>query len=360
MSSNTLPVGVLYSSASPHLFYVREPKFKYYHKQMPLILVLTSEPSLVADVVAIFNQTVISCGQKRHPGVFGLTSKFIFFVGKDEKKQLKNIFEIVFGQKHFQDSAYVTIAKEADHGNILFYNYNFNNPKSSTSQYSTYLPSSVTLSFIWKERKPLSDDSKVFTDRSDFQGKRFRVGPLVWSHCVVVSPVTGEYYGWEVEMLKSVGKILNFSYDIILPTRFDGIVLSDDKLGYAGIVADVAYGVSDISMGSAAALAEVFQMVESTVRIDGDVYTLASPKSKPVTKVFAPVRPFQMIVWLGFCGTFAISVSAFVLVSKMEGEDRDVKELKTITSAFLFCYGTVLQESMSLIDKIGNRGLATR
>ena len=327
---------------------------------MPLILVLTSEPSLVADVVAIFNQTVISCGQKRHPGVFGLTSKFIFFVGKDEKKQLKNIFEIVFGHKHFQDSAYVTIAKEADHGNILFYNYNFNNPKSSTSQYGTYQPSSVTLSFIWKERKPLSDDSKVFTDRSDFQGKRFRVGPLVWSHCVVESPITGEYYGFEIEMLKSIGKILNFSYDIILPKRWDGIVLSDDKLSFVGIMPDVAYGVSDIAMGSMAAIAEVFHMVDSTVRIDGDVYTLVSPKSKPIAKLFAAIRPFQMTVWLAFCVTFAISVGAFVLVSKMESEGRDLKEWKTITSAFFFCYCTVLQESVSKISTLGNRVCATR
>ena len=161
-------------------------------------------------------------------------------------------------------------------------------------------------------------------------------------------------------MLKSVGKILNFSYDVILPRRWDGIVLSDDKLSFVGIMPDVAYGVSDISMGSMATFAEVFQMVDSTVRIDGDVYTLASPKSKPIAKYFAAIRPFQMTVWLAFCGIFAISVGAFVLVSKMETKDRDVKELKTITSAFLFCYGTVLQESVSLIDKIGNRGIATR
>ena len=334
---------------------------------MPLIFVLTSELSLVALVVAIFNQTVISCGQKQHPGVFGLTSKFIFFVGKDGKKQMKNVFEIVFGHKYFQDSAYVTIAKETDHGDIMFYNYDFYNPmafqenlKSQTSQHGTYQPSSVTLSLIWKERKPLSDDSIMFTDRRDFRGKRFRVGPLVWSHCVVQSPISGEYYGWEIEMLKSVGKVLNFSYDIILPTRWDGIVLSDDKLRFVGVVPDVAYGVSDIAMGSAAVLAEVFQMVDSTVRIDGDVYTLASPKSKPIAKFFAVIRPFPRIVWLAFWGTFAISVGAFVSIGKMQIEDRDMKEWKTITSAFFFCYCTVLQESVSQIHKMGNRALATR
>ena len=336
---------------------------------MPLILVLTSEPSFLEDLVAIFNQTVMSCGQKHHPGLFGLSSRFIFFIGKDSNKKIKKISEVVFGQKYFQNSAYVAIAKETEEGKIMFYNYDFYNPaafdKNLTAwkhQYGTYQPSSLSLNFIWEDSKPLSDISNIFTDRTDFQGMRFRVGPLVWSHCVVESPITGEYYGFEIEMLQSVGKVLNFSYEVILPKRWDGIVLSDDKLGFVGIMPDVAHGVSDISMGSMAVFSEVFQMVDSTVRFDGDVYTLVSPKSKPITKFFATIRPFQMNVWLVLCGTFIVSVVAFVLVSKTENKNKntDLKGWKTITSAFFFCYCTLLAESVPQTYKMKSTVHATR
>ena len=336
---------------------------------MPLIFVLASEPSLVEDVVAIFNQTVMSCGQKHNSGLFGLSSRFIFFIGKDTKRKIKKISETVFGHKYFQNSAYVAIAKETEEGSTLFYNYNFYNPNafdknltSWKSQYGKYQPSSVSLKFRLEKSKSLSHISNIFTNRKDFQGMRFRVGPLVWSHCVVKSPNNENYYGFEIEMLKSIGKVLNFSYEVILPKSWNAIVLSDDKLSFHGVVPDVAYGASDIAMGSAAILSEVFQLVDSTVRIDGDVYTLAAPNSKPITKLFATIRPFNLYVWIALCGTFIISVAAFIMVSKAEDKKKDINlnEWRKLTSAFFFCYRTLLSESVSQTSKLKNSVHATR
>ena len=103
-------------------------------------------------------------------------------------------------------------------------------------------------------------------------------------------------------------------------------------------------------------------MVDSTVRFDGDVYTLVSPKSKPITKFFATIRPFQMNVWLVLCGTFIVSVVAFVLVSKTENKNKntDLKGWKTITSAFFFCYCTLLAESVPQTYKMKRTVHATR
>ena len=94
------------------IFIDRKPRFSYYNKQMPFLFVMESQPSIVEDILDIFNQTVMSCGQKHHPGVFGLSARIIFFIGKQDKKGLKKISDTVFSLKYVRNSAYVAIAQE--------------------------------------------------------------------------------------------------------------------------------------------------------------------------------------------------------------------------------------------------------
>ena len=333
--------------------------FTYRNKQMPLMFVIATQSSL-DNLLEIFNKTVKICLHRFDPGVFGLSSKFIFFIQLNDIESVQSVSNKVFELLHFQNSAYVTIAKEMP-GKILFYSYDlFMNGDRKSRKYGLInenISKRVRLTYIWQKGTPSSDISKIFTQRTDFKGKPLVVSPMVWSDRVIWSNITHDYYGFEVELLQMCRNVLNFTYIVVLPEVPVVFMLSKDKTGYEGAVADVFNGIADISIGDSMHFWEVNNLVDSSTPFDSDAFDLLAPKPKTVGGFLATFQPFQMHVWNFLLATFAISVGAFRLVSKVEGRSGEFKQWDTLTSSFLFCFGTLLAESVSDTGTVRNNAM---
>ena len=78
---------------------------------MPLLFVMVS-PTSLDDTIGILNGTVMHCPQRIDPGVFGLNSKIIFFIAKNNKANVYHYAKKIFENWYFQRTAFVAIAKE--------------------------------------------------------------------------------------------------------------------------------------------------------------------------------------------------------------------------------------------------------
>ena len=336
----------------------------YHNKQMPLLFIMAKQKSL-DNILDIFNKTVQICLHKFDPGVFGLSSKFIFFIEQNDTGGVQNAASKVFELQYFQNSAYVTIAKEMP-GEILFYSYDtfkngdYGQKGGNYGIINENISKRVGLTYIWKKGSPSSETSKIFTQRTDFKGKPFIVSPMVWSDRVIWSDITNDYYGFEIDLLLMCRNVLNFTYNIVLPKTPVVFMLSKDKSGYEGAVADVLQGIADISIGDSMHFWEVNNLVDCSTPFDSDAFDLLAPLPKPISALLATFQPFQMHVWLFLLGTFATSVGAFCLISKIEGKREALKEWNTLTSSFLYCFGTLLAESVSATCNVRNNANATR
>ena len=156
---------------------------------------------------------------------------FIFIVENDEMRD--ELFKDPYIQKHSKVSAIRKLHGSADR--FIGFTYNFFKPGEHVQR------------FIWRKETPITNTEQVFTSMDDFQDFEFHVGVLPWSHHVLGdkvaapegSPATYEnYWGYEIELLRSIAKILNFRY------RFSNV--EDGKWGHieadttwSGMVAQV-------------------------------------------------------------------------------------------------------------------------
>ena len=118
------------------------------------------------------------------------------------------IFQDPYIQKHSKVTVIRKIKDSVDR--FIGFTYNFFNPGETIPR------------FIWRKETPLTDVKQLFTPMEDFQDFEFRVGVLPWSHHVLGdkvdapegSPATYKnYWGYEIELLKSIAKKLNFRYE---------------------------------------------------------------------------------------------------------------------------------------------------
>ena len=330
-----------------------------------MMFVMVSSTSL-SDILDIFNKTVQICLHKFSPGVFGLSTQFIFFIQQNETENVYSVSNQVFGLRYFQSSAFVSIAKEMS-GKVLFYSYDmFPNTKSESEEDGVVtenlknLKKRVRLTYIWRKGTPSFHFSKIFTQRTDFKGKQLVVSPMVWSDRVVWSNLTQNYYGFEVELLELCRKILNFKYNVVLAKVPVVFMLSKDKSRYEGAVAEVFDGKADIAIGDSMQFWEVNNLVDSSIPFDSDAFDLLAPMPKTVSGFLATFQPFQKPVWLLVLAILTVSAGAFCLVSKVEGRHGEFKEWNTFTSSLLFCFGTLLSESVSVSNSIRSNANAMR
>ena len=331
---------------------------------------MASETSL-EDVLEIFNNTVKACLHQMDPGVFGLSSRFIFFISQNDRTTVIKSSTKIFELEHFQKSAFVTVAKEQEN-KILCYTYDIFHHEDyaqtlvqTKKQNKENIVKRVSLTSIM-QKGSTSEMLTPFTQRTNFRGKPFIVSPMVWSDRVTWSSITNDYYGFEMDLLNTCRDVLNFSYTIVLPKVPVVFMLSEDKKTYVGAVADVANGIADISLGDSMLSSTVNRLVDSSASFDSDVFDLVSPMPKTINPFLVALLPFQMSVWGWLLLTFAASVVAFVLISKFEEriiEDQKenyFKEWNTFTSSFLFCFRTLLLEGVDASINVTQKANAIR
>ena len=88
---------------------------------MPLLFLMVSLSSL-DDTVGVLNGTVMLCPQHIDAGVFGLNSKMIFFIDKNNRATVYQDARKIFENWYFQRTAFVAIAKD-QFMNIFFHTF---------------------------------------------------------------------------------------------------------------------------------------------------------------------------------------------------------------------------------------------
>ena len=169
----------------------------------------------------MFSETPMFCHQKIDVGVYDPSDRsrnspfklccmlfhfsFIFIVENDEMRD--EILQDPYIQKHSKVAALRKLNGSPDR--FIGFTYNF------------FKAGEIIPRFIWRKETPLTNTKQVFTSMDDFQNFEFHVGVLPWSHHVLGdkvdapegTPATYEnYWGYEIELLKSIAKKLNFRY----------------------------------------------------------------------------------------------------------------------------------------------------
>ena len=355
----------------------RGQPFLYKNKQMPLLYITASLTSL-DDSLHILNSTVMHCPQRIDPGVFGLNSEIIFFIGKDEDADVEEYSRRIFASWYMQRSAYVSIAKENQDGRVFFYSYDSFQPlaygKNPLEVGDSTKP--VSLKYVWHSSDPLMDISNLFSDRRHFKGREFRVGVVPWAHTVVGYPTPKDdpsysnttkyrnFYGYEISMMEIASQHLNFNYKIYTSlSEFNWLSLSSNKRTYLGIMPDVAYGVTDISVAACFASQETNNILDNlSLSHDGDVMTMVTPLPRPISKATSILKPFGVILWALTLTSLVFVAISLTVVSKIEGKlfNIPLREWTTMTNSIFFCLATITAESRESVVQLKGPASAIR
>ena len=344
---------------------------------MPLLFIMASM-RLLDDTLSILNSTVMHCPQRIDPGVFGLNSKIIFFISKYEMANVDDFSRKIFGLWYLQRTAHVSIVKESKDGKLFFYTYDSFHP-SAYGEKPLDVGDSIkplSLKYVWRLFDPLADISTVFSDRTDFKEREFRIGIVPWAHTVVGYPTPEDdptyskttkyqnFYGYEISMLEIASKQLNFKYNIFNSlNEFNWLSLSEDKVTFLGIMPDVAYGVTDISMAACFASQETNNILDNlSVSHDGDVMTMVTPLPRPISKSTSIFKPFGVLLWALSVVTFWSVAVALTVISKLEGKILNIKlgEWTVFRNSVFFCLATITMESRRSVIKLKNPTSAIR
>ena len=344
---------------------------------MPLLFMMTSLTSL-NESLSILNSTVLHCAQRIDPGVFGLNSKIVFFIGKNEDANVQEYSRQIFSYWYMQRSAYVSIAKETKYGEVFFYTYDSFHPLAYGEKPLDVGDNTkpLSLKYVWHISDPLVDISMIFNDRRNFKGREFRVGVVPWAHTVVGYPTPEDhptysnttkyqnFYGYEISMLEIASKQLNFKHKIFNSVdEFNWLGLSSNKKIFLGIMPDVAYGVTDISLAACFASQETNNILDNlSVSHDGDVMTMVTPLPRPISKSTSIVKPFGIILWAFLLATTGSVVLALTFLTKLEEDilNTPLGECTGLWNSFFFCIATLTMESRDSVVTLKNNANAIR
>ena len=191
---------------------------------------------------------------------------------------------------------------------------------------------------------------------------------VTWAHFVVGYPTPKDdptysnttmfrnFYGYEISMLEIASKKLNFTYKIFNSiNEWTWLGLSQDKKEYLGIMPDVAYGVTDISMGECFATEEGNNILDNlSVSHDDEVMTMVTPLPRPISKTTAITTPFGPLLWIFIILTFGCIVASLTAVSRCERKIKGIqfKEWNTLQKSFFFCLATITTESQKAVVQL--------
>ena len=336
----------------------------HFHKHVPMLFAWIPNIDDLIEVVNIFNKTALICNQRIDPGIFARTSKIIFFIESNDTVQ--EIAKILFQHKWIQQAPNVAIAKEGKKGSISFFYFDFFQPQEDVSK-------EITLTYIWTKSKPLLSLKSIYADHKDFKGLSIKVGAMPVSHCVVAEPIPREdptwsnitqfhgHYGFEIEILKACGRVLNFTYKLFNPAVFEYFFVSQDN-SYTGLLGDVSRGLFDVSIGASLGNFETSQLLDNSISFDQETYEMASPNPKLIPKVLAIIYPFNNMVWVLLTFTFVLMIATFKLTSMVEEKSNGVvfDRFNTVVHSFQFCLRTILIDSVPGLDRMTRSSITIR
>lgn len=289
----------------------------------------------------MFSETAMFCHQKIDVGVYDPSDSFIFIVESEQIKE--EIFQDPYIQKHSKVAVIRKIFESTDR--FIGFTYNF------------FKPGEVITRFIWRKETPLTATEQIFTSMDDFHGFEFHVGVLPWSHHVLGdkveapegTPATYEnYWGYEIDLLKSISKKLNFKYKFSNP--------DDGKWGHieadatwSGMVAQAAWGDVDFMICDMFLTFIRMQMIDGTIAFDKDYMVFVAPNPQQNPKYLALIQPLNPVVWLFIITSLAGGAVFFLLVAKAEEKIVNVplKAWNSIYESMWYVYGTLIGESIT-------------
>lgn len=205
-----------------------------------------------------------------------------------------------------------------------------------------------------------------------FPGLTLSVATNPWSHHVLgdVIPETDpeysqsnkyrNYWGYEIEMLKSIAPILNFTYTIENPPDGKwGHVEPDGR--WNGLVYHVSQDFVDLVICDVFIVYGRQQVFDGTIAFDEDYMVFSAPQPSLLPKYLALVYPFQLLTWILLSVSVFVFSFLFFVVSRIEGSIMNwkFKEWYTLSDATWYSYGTFLGEAITR-DTKSEKGKALR
>jgi hypothetical protein len=279
---------------------------------------------------------------------------------------MSNTATTVFALKRFKDTAKVAVVSILQDEKLAFHAFNFFRPETTNKSILAF-----TLRYVWSPSNLIQNVKDIFINQKDFHGRHFTIATNPWSHHVLGYLIPEEdggtavnkyrdYWGYEIDLLEAVQKVLNFDYTVVNP--------ADGKWGHievdgtwSGLIAETAIGAVDFAICDIFIIFSRQQMFDGTITFDLDYMAFVSPMPQPLPKWIALSQPFHYFVWASVVASIIVTAVIFKIIARTEENILDINlaNWSTVFEAGWFCLGTILKESIA-DDKKSNNANAVR
>jgi hypothetical protein len=275
---------------------------------------------------------------------------------------MSNTATAVFALKRFKATAKVAVVSILQDGKLAFHAFNFFSPEITNKPILV-----LTLRYVWLPSNLIQNVEDIFINQKDFHGRHFTIATNPWSHHVlgyIIPEDDGgtsvnkykDYWGYEIDLLKAVQKVLNFDYTVVNPADGKWGHIKADGTWSGGLVAETAIGAVDFSICNIFIVFSRQQVFDGTITFDMDFMTLVSPMPHPLPKWIALSQPFHYFVWASLVASIIVIAVIFKIIARTEETIRDINlaNWSTVFEAGWFCLGTILKESIANDKKTNN------
>ncbi|XP_045473647.1 glutamate receptor 1-like [Harmonia axyridis] len=137
-----------------------------------------------------------------------------------------------------------------------------------------------------------------------------------------------DFFGAEVEILKTVSKAMNFRYEIYEPENAD-IELWGRKgieTKYSGIIGEMVYTHADIALGDLYYIPPILNLMDLSIPYNTECLTFVTPEALTDNSWKTLILPFSSFMWLGVLLCLALSAVSFYWISRFHCNVKYLKE----------------------------------